>query len=140
MNVQQQREAVAAEAMSWLATPYHHEGKLKGVGVDCAQILIEVYSACGLIKKFDTGHYPPDWHMHRSVERYLGWVQQYAHRVETPGLGDMAMWKFGRCFAHGSIFVGDGLLVHSYIGRGVILSRVKDAPLAGREHQYWSLW
>lgn len=134
------REAVAAEAMSWLRTPYHHQARIKGVGVDCAQILIAVYSEVGLIQPFQTGPYPPDWHLHRSVERYLGWVQKYAHPVEEAGLGDMIMFKFGRCFSHGSIVVGDGLVVHSYVGRGVILSRLQDEPLAGRERQNWSIF
>lgn len=37
----QQRAAVIAEAESWLSTPYHHEARIKGHGVDCAQILDE---------------------------------------------------------------------------------------------------
>lgn len=138
--IDRKRAAVAAEAMTWIGTPYHHAARVKGVGVDCAQILIGVYSACGLIDAFDTGPYPPDWHMHRSEERYLGWVTKYARRVARPKLGDMTMWKFGRCYAHGSIIVGDGLLVHSYVGRGVVLSRANEEPLAGRMFQHWSIF
>ena len=32
------RARIVAEAMTWLGTPYHHRGKLKGIGVDCAQL------------------------------------------------------------------------------------------------------
>jgi cell wall-associated NlpC family hydrolase len=29
------REAVIAEARTWLGTPWHHQASLKGVGCDC---------------------------------------------------------------------------------------------------------
>ena len=32
-----QRLAVVAEAESWLGTPYHHEARIKGHGVDCVE-------------------------------------------------------------------------------------------------------
>ena len=37
--------------------------------MDCAQILIAVYSAVGIIKEFETGYYPSDWMLHRSEEQ-----------------------------------------------------------------------
>ncbi len=33
---------VVRTARTWLGTPYHHQGRLKGVGVDCAGLLIGV--------------------------------------------------------------------------------------------------
>jgi cell wall-associated NlpC family hydrolase len=30
------RAAVVAEARSWLGTPFHHQGRVKAAGVDCA--------------------------------------------------------------------------------------------------------
>lgn len=32
-----------AEALTWLGTPYHQQGRVKGVGVDCGTLLCEVY-------------------------------------------------------------------------------------------------
>ena len=37
------QERVRSEALTWLGTPYHHQGRVKGVGVDCGQILIAIY-------------------------------------------------------------------------------------------------
>lgn len=137
-----QRDAVVAEAMSWLHTPYHHHGRIKGVGVDCAQILCAVYEDCGLVPHVDPGFYAPDWHLHRSEEMYQGWLQRYAKRLgptEQPQPGDIALFKFGRCYSHGAILVQDGLLVHAYIGRGVVLSRADEEPLEGRDVIYWKM-
>ena len=141
---QQQRAAVVAEALTWLATPYHHHGRIKGVGVDCAMLLAEVYQACGLVPPIEPGHYPHDWHLHRSEELFLAWVQRAgAHPVQTPEVGDVGLWQFGRTWSHGSIVLSAGpapVLVHAYMGLGVVRSAVDEAPLAGRDVQWFSPW
>lgn len=138
-----QREAVAIEAVTWLKTPYHHHARIKGVGVDCAQLLCAVYEACGLVQPVDPGTYAVDWHLHHSQEVFSGWLEKFA-TLRPAGSplqkGDVCLFKFGRCFSHGSIYAGSGLFIHSYIGRGVILSRPTEDPLEGREMQHWSLW
>lgn len=135
------RADVVAEAMTWLKTPYHHRASVKGAGVDCAQILVEVYSACGLIPKFDTGDYTPDWMMHREEERYLSFVLNYAHEVETPQPGDVVLYKVGRCFAHGGIVVDWPTIIHaSRYDRGVVLGEGLGGWLEGREVRFFSLW
>ena len=124
MTPEKQAEIVA-EAKTWLQTPYHHHGDVKGAGVDCAMILVRVYHACGLIPEIDPRPYPPDWHLHRDAERYLGWVEQYADPVETPEAGDIAMFQFGRCVAHAAIVIEWPLVLHAYMQqREVVLSDV----------------
>lgn len=141
MNEAQQRSAVVAEALTWLKTPYHHHARIKGVAVDCAQILCAVFEACGLVPPIDTGHYPREWHLHRSEELYIGWLAKVgAHRVQTPAPADIALYQFGRCFSHGGIVIEPGLVLHSYIGRGVHLSRDSEDPIAGRPVQFWSIF
>lgn len=142
-----ERSAVAAEALSWLGTPYHHHARIKGVGVDCAQILCEVYEACRLVPHVDPGFYATDWHLHRGEELYMGWLERSgARQVQTPALGDVALFRFGRCFSHGGIVVeaSDQLeamtVLHAYLNRGVILSRLSEEPLDGRAVQFWTLW
>ena len=142
MMTNEAREAVVREAMSWLGTPYHHHARVKGVGVDCAQILCAVYETAGVVPHVDPGTYATDWHLHRHEEMYSHWLLKYASRLgpdEVPFPGDVALFKFGRCFSHGAIVVEDGLLVHSYVNRGVVLSRATEEPLQGREVIYWKL-
>jgi hypothetical protein len=42
------REAIVAEARAWLGTPFLHQGRLKGVGVDCAGLVLGVARALEL--------------------------------------------------------------------------------------------
>lgn len=140
MTEAQQRSAVVAEALSWLGTSYHHHARIKGVGVDCAQILCAVYEKCGLVDPIDPGYYATDWHMHRNEEVYAGWCARYAKQVQRPQIGDAVLFRFGRCFSHGGIVVAADTVLHAYINRGVHLTRFCEEPLAGREMQIWSPW
>lgn len=137
------RADIVAEARTWLGTPYHHHARVKGVGVDCAQILLAVYAdALGLAPSLDVGHYSTQWHLHRSEELYLAWLQQAgARQVEQPEAGDIAMFRFGRTFSHSGICTGGGLVVHAYADttQQVIESGLHEQPLAGRDVQIWSL-
>lgn len=138
------RAAVAAEALTWVDTPYHHHARLKGVGVDCAQILLAIYvDALQLIEPLDVGTYPPQWHLHRDEERYLDWLQRAgAVAVQSPALGDIAVFQFGRTFSHSAIVVEEGedpRMVHAYQAAGVICTRASEFPLSGQAVRFFTL-
>lgn len=138
---QQQREAVVQEAMGWLRTPYHHQGNVKGAGVDCAFLLIRVYHAVGLIPDIDPRPYPMDWHLHRGEERYLRWIEEYARSVDEPQPGDIVLYQFGRCVSHGAIVVEWPTILHAYVGEGCVLSDASNTPrLAERQKGFYSIW
>lgn len=134
------RAAIVAEAETWLRTPYHHQAAVKGHGVDCAQILIEVYAAVGLAAKFDAGYYPSDWMLHRSEERYLGNVEQYCTRTEVPLPGDIALFKFGRCFSHSAIVVDYPSVIHAQREDGCCYANAEQGSLAGREVLFYTFF
>lgn len=113
---------------------------VKGVGVDCSMLLVAVYHAGGLIPDVEPRPYPPDWHLHRSEEKYLGWLQQLGHEVAEPEVGDVVVWRFGRCFAHGGIYIGGGEIVHAYLGKGCILGRLDEPDFLRREHKVFSIF
>ena len=133
------REKIVAEVQTWLGTPYHHQADVKGAGVDCGMILVRVYHTSGLIPDIDPRPYPHDWNLHRDDERYLGWVKQFGWEVAEPQPGDIVVYRFGRSFSHGGIYIGNGQIVHAYIGRGVVLSELDEGELAARGRKYFSL-
>src|SRR5579864_2966125 len=110
------RAAVAAEVARWLRTPYHHMGRVKGGGTDCLMLLAEVYEAAGVVPRVEVPFYPPDWNLHRDAERYLEAVMHYAGEIPgPPDAGDVALFKFGRCYAHGAIVTQWPQLIHAYV-------------------------
>lgn len=137
--VSRARQEVVAEARSWLRTPYHHHARVKGVGVDCAMFLAEVYERTGLVEHVETGHYPHDWHDHRDEEMFIAWVQRVGCvPIEKPQSGDIALFRFGRTFSHGGVMADTATVIHSYLGMGVCTHRLDEAPLARRVVQFWS--
>jgi cell wall-associated NlpC family hydrolase len=128
-----QRSVVIAEAETWLQTPYHHMARVKGGGTDCLMLLAEVYEAAGVIPHIDVPFYPPDWNLHRDAERYLEGLMPYAREIDgLPRRGDVAIFKFGRCFAHGAIVVSWPRLIHAWCDAGVVSADADQAPLIGR--------
>ena len=119
MITNEQRDKVVEVARTWLGTKYHHMGRKKGAGVDCATFLCEVYEEAGIIEHVDLEYYPMDWHIHRATPRYLQQLLQYVERTDKPQRGDIAMFKFGKCAAHGAIVVAWPIIIHSYFGRAV---------------------
>lgn len=144
MDAAQARAQVVREAQAWLGTPYHHHGRIRGVGVDCAMLLAEVFERAGAVSHVDAGAYAHDWHLHRSEELFLGWLKHVGARpVQAPAQGDIGVFRYGRAYSHGAVVVAGGavpVVVHAYIGRGVILTAVDEDPLQGRAVQWWTLW
>ena len=134
-----QREHVLTEVRRWLNTPYQHRQHLMGVGVDCAWLLIEVFSVVRLMPRIDPGAYAQDWHLHRGEERYLGWLELFGREVKAPQTGDVAIWQFGRTFSHGAIVVNEHQVIHAYRDIGVELADMRDEHLAGRAVRYYTL-
>lgn len=126
------REKVVKEAKSWLNTPYHSGARVKGTGVDCGQFLIGVYEAVGMVKKGECspGSYSNEWHLHRSEEKYLSWIEKYCEKIDgNPLPGDIAVFKFGRCVSHAGIILEWPRIIHAYVLYGVIISDINEAIL-----------
>jgi NlpC/P60 family putative phage cell wall peptidase len=140
------RAAVIAEALSWLGTPFHDCASVKGAGVDCLNLIKAVYVNCGLIEDFVLPPYKPQYGYHRSDPLFLKALEQYAHRVERPEPGDVAMFWYGRQAAHSGIVIDAQTIVHAFspVGR-VTKGALRDhsqvaAGERGAIDSYWSVF
>jgi NlpC/P60 family putative phage cell wall peptidase len=140
------RAAVVAAAREWIGTPYHNCADLKGVGVDCGMLLVRVYVDLELVAPFDPRPYAPDWHLHRSEERYLGHLLARAKAVDDPAPGDIVLFRYGRCFSHGGVVTRAEPLtiVHAFHPARITLEEEvgRNAELAARlgDARFFSLW
>jgi cell wall-associated NlpC family hydrolase len=140
VDIQDARQKIIAEAQTWLGTPWHHQAALKGCGVDCGQILMEVFADAGFVERVLIGQYSRQWMLHRDEEVYLGWVEQFAQRVDTPKPGDLAVWKNGRTYSHGAIVVAWPRIIHADVNEGVVWADASCGPLAGKPVLFYSIF
>lgn len=122
------REEVVREALTWEGTPYHHHARIKGVGVDCAQLPAAVYEAVGLIPHLDP-EYSEQWMMSRDEELYLQYVFPHAVEIERSQVkpGDFAIWKYGRTYSHGAIVIDGSWVIHAVVrARAVVRANMDE--------------
>jgi cell wall-associated NlpC family hydrolase len=144
------RALLIAEARKWMLTPYHPNAGVRGLGVDCGQLIVRCFVDCGLVPPFETGPYPSDWHLHRSEERYLGFVR--AHLTEFAGPlqpGDVIVFHYGRCYAHGGIVtVAKPLtIIHAFMRTQMVVEEqlrpngeLLTVKPGGKPPLYFTLW
>lgn len=125
-------QKIANAAISWLGTPYQNNAMVRGVGVDCAYLLVAAVVESGLMPKdkLNIEDYSNEWHLHHSEEKYLKYVEQVADKVDLENdileIGDFLLYQFGRCISHGAIYIGNGLVIHAFVDYGVIFSKLED--------------
>jgi len=136
------RRAVVAEAMTWLGTPHVHRARVKGAGVDCAQLPLAVYAAAGAIEAFEPADYPADWHIHKELERYLAYVLPWAREIDEGDVqpGDLVLCKIGRVYSHGVIVTRwpQGIHADVNIGQVVLCDLDRDVGLISGPRRYFT--
>lgn len=149
MDESETRARIVAEAMTWVGTPYISNGLVKGRrgGTDCAMLLLGVYGNVGLLpKEFDPRPYPPQWHVHRSEEKYLAAVTQFVKEIPGPPKpGDLAMFKIGLAFAHGAIVTNWPNVIHAMGNDQVVMQDVSKNIIGKRAlaivpQRFFSFW
>lgn len=118
------RNKIVQTALSWIGTPYHNHARIKGVGVDCAQLVAGVAFECGIIDKYTLERIPtnynPQHHIHSSEEKLLKLLKDFGCLEidkELTKPGDIVTFKYGRATSHLGIVVSDHTFVHAE-GRG----------------------
>lgn len=107
------RSAIVAEARSLLGTPFHHQGRLPGVGIDCVGVLIVVARRLGLV--------PPDFDVTGYTREadgvsLMARLRDHVVPVMRPQAGDIGVYSWGQHPHHVGILVpyrDDFAIVHA---------------------------
>lgn len=104
------RSQVVAEARTWLNTPYRHQGRLKGVSVDCVGLAIGVSQALGLTS-YDIEGYArrPDGTLKGEMDNVLHVIGKH-----EAGAGDLLLFHWANCPMHVGILTGPNSIIHAY--------------------------
>ena len=96
------RDDIIAAAIGLLGTPYHHQGRLAGVGLDCVGVPIVVCWQLGLLPRdADITGYPtmPDGFS------MVDGCDEHMTRTAAPQAGDVGVYRWGGCPQHMGILV-----------------------------------
>lgn len=116
--------AIIQIAREWLGTPFHHQGRVKGVGCDCIGLVIGVAEEAGIeISRHDERNYsmlPDGKKLKAALDKYLMPID-----IEDISGGDILLMKFNKQPQHVGIVVDahcGGLgIIHCYMkARGVV--------------------
>ena len=117
------REAIVAEAMSWLGTPYRHQASLKGTGCDCLGLLRGVWRALYGVEPEAMPGYTPDWAEARGEETLAAAAARHMTAID-PGdarAGDVLLfrWRANLPAKHAAILISDDRFIHAQQGAAV---------------------
>lgn len=117
------REAIVAEARSWIGTRYRHQASLKGVGCDCLGLLRGVWRNCIGDEPEVAPPYAPDWAEATGVEALADAALRHLRPVgcDAFAAGDVLLfrWRDGCVAKHAAIAVSNDRMVHAHDGAAV---------------------
>lgn len=135
------REDIVFIAKTWLNTPYHHQAKVKGLGVDCAMLVAGVAEEL-FGKSINTPVYSPEWHLHNREEVMCNLIEQFGCKqieYDEAKPGDIITFKFGRVNSHMGILVSPNEFIHARLDIGrVVINQLSGDWLnrLGRTYQF----
>lgn len=119
---------VAAEARSWIGTPYVHQASAKGIGCDCLGLLRGCWRAVKGEEPVLVPAYTPDWSEPQGSE--VLWQAARVHLTpcddRLPMAGDIVLFRMRTrgVAKHLGILSGasPNTFIHAYNGHGVVES------------------
>lgn len=127
------RDAIVAEARSWIGTPFHHQQRKKGHGVDCAQLVASVGAALGLMPELPSelcrySRSPNPRHMLKTMQLYL-------KKVDVHERGDVAIicWR-NNIPQHMGILAGEQCETIIHAAESGVIETASSCYLI---HSYW---
>lgn len=115
-----------AEAMSWIGTPYRHQGSTRGVGCDCLGLVRGVWRALYGAEPESPGAYAPDWAeaggRDRLMEAARAYCREKALGEAQPGDVLLFRWRPQHAAKHLGILVSADSFLHAYEGHAVMVS------------------
>lgn len=133
---------VVAAAEDWLDTPFRHQGRIKGVGVDCIGLAAGVARELGLavVDELDYSRTPQAARMMFSLGRHLPRVTapDGARIGDVLAPGDVVLFSWHGTATHVGIFTGDRF-VHAYEPAGKVVAMTATRALRRRVVAAWRL-
>ncbi len=135
------RKQIVAAAREWLGTPYQHQQRMKGVGVDCANLVIAVgvelnvldWTPEAFVKFKGYGRAPNPRRMLEAMELFLERLPE----GESPQEGDVVWIEWARGLPMHIAILTDLGLIHAYSDVGRVVEHGLDSVWESRFNSFW---
>jgi cell wall-associated NlpC family hydrolase len=131
----ERQQALLRIARSWIGTPFHPHGRIRGVGVDCVHLLAEIYREAGHLPDYTFPDYAMGSGEHLKASQVQAWLDtspRFAHVEGNPQAGDVACFRLGRVAHHVGLVTDRETFIHALRTAGVIESMLEDPTYAKR--------
>lgn len=110
-------ETVIAAARASLGTPFHHQGRASGIGLDCIGLVAHAYQSAGfdIADCLDYGREPEGGRLQAALLAH-GFV-----RAENICEGDVLLFRFHGEPQHAAIALAPSLMIHAYAPVGKVV-------------------
>lgn len=127
-------DEIVEAARKYLGTPFHHQGRLGGVGLDCIGLLVNVGRDCGAVfeDRIDYSRYPDGRTLIQECEKNL-----VLEDVPAPGRIGIFYFKHNYLPQHVGIFTSYGM-IHTYTRVRRVVEHVFDDYWKARLHSVYS--
>ncbi len=131
---------IISEAREWIGTPFHFNQRLKGVGVDCGNLVAGIALNVGLIEgPVNTPSFSADWQSHTTEERICNLLESFGCTqipIEEALPGDILTFNIGRgtrVQAHLAVKVTETRIVHATnVGTNAVVETELSGSLLSR--------
>ncbi|WP_182915303.1 peptidase P60 [Rhodopseudomonas palustris] len=117
------RDALVAEARSWIGTRYRHQASLKGVGCDCLGLVRGVWRGCIGPEPEAPPPYAPDWAEARGEEALAEAALRHLVPIacDAFGAGDVLLFRWRDTYVakHVAIASSPATMIHAHDGAAV---------------------
>jgi len=121
------RQAILAEARSWIGTPYQHQASAKHAGCDCLGLVRGVWRTLYGDEPERAPAYTPDWAERRGAETLYEAACKHLRETAMASAepGDVLLFRMDARspMKHAAILDADDHIIHAYWGRAVVRSR-----------------
>lgn len=117
------RDQFVAEARTWLGTRWQHQGRLKGVGVDCVGLVLETARALGLTDA-EYLDYPrrPDATLAPKCDEHM---ERIPPHLALPG--DVLLFAWRGSPIHMAVVSGPDTIIHAFAASRAVVEHSVDA-------------
>ena len=116
-------KALVEQTRTWIDTPYHHAGRIKGAGVDCIGLIVGAARELGVEVPFDTTAYGRGDNLALMGRGLSEFCECFDDDVPERLAGDILIFRGGSILHHVALYAGPetDTMIHVYNAAGKVV-------------------